>query len=71
MDEDTLQKMIDRQYEILRRERMKGPDEQKSTSMETNPSDTSSAPSAINNDDSQSSAGQPEVCTCKKLRLSF
>lgn len=49
MDEDTFQKLVERQYELLRKERMKGLEEQKPRPEEngpnmTEPSAASAAP---------------------------
>lgn len=53
MDEETFQKMVERQYEILKRERMKGMEDQKVRPDEANSNSSNEpAPTNANNEDS-------------------
>lgn len=64
VDDDTFQKMVERQYEMLRKERMKGLEEQKAR-LEESGAELQTAPAApLPNEDSQPPPQQEVSSDC-------
>ena len=68
MDDETFQKMVDRQYEMLRRDRIKGFEDQKSKLEENGSTDNEpTVTAAPNTEDAQ----PREVCLLFLLRFNY